>query len=67
MPQERKRVVLEHYPLDNRDKIESRIRACGLSIHSPYSWYREDVRRLMIICDFLYTENMELKNQQEED
>ena len=70
MPQsqhERKKVVLIPYPLDNREDIENRIKACGQNIHSPYSWYREDVRRLLIICDFLHTENMELKAQQEEE
>ena len=64
--QQRKRQILEPYPLNGREEIEARIKSCGANIHSPYSWYREDVRRLLIICDFLHTENMELKNEQEE-
>ncbi len=70
MPQsqhERKKVVINPYPLTNRDDVEARIIACAENIHSPYSWYREDVRRLLIICDILHTENMELKAQQKED
>ena len=68
MPQlPRKRQILEQYPISGRDEIEKRIKACATNIHSPYSWYREDVRRLSIMCDFLYTENMQLKDEQEED
>ncbi len=68
MPQsQRKKQILEPYPLDSREEMVNRIKACGMNIHSPYSWYREDVRRLLIICDVLHTENVELKHQLEED
>lgn len=66
-PLARKKVELKEYPLTNRDEVNKRLAGCKDNIHSPWSWYRQDVLRLLAVADILYTENQYLKSQQKEE
>ena len=49
----RKLITIEKSDIrGRREIIEQRLKNCQ-SIHSPYSWYREDVAQLLAIIDVL--------------
>lgn len=63
----RERVVIEPFPLNRREEILNRLEATKDNIHSPYSWYREDVRMLLIQLDFLHTRYLAALQENKED
>ena len=50
----RELIQIERAEFEGRNEIEERIKACQ-SIHTPYSWYREDMQRVLGLLDVLFT------------
>lgn len=57
---ERQKAIIEEFPLERREEILKRLEVCKDNIHSPWSWYREDVRMLLINIDHLHTRYLKI-------